>query len=120
MAQNQLGQCYSSGKDLPKDDALAAFWFRKAAEQGDDRAQYNLGISYYNGEGVAKDMVEAYAYLNLASASDEFAKEGLALLEKKLSMKEIEAGQKRARDLQRAVEARKDAAEKKNRKRGGE
>ncbi len=119
MAQNQLGQCYSSGKDLPKDDALAAFWFRKAAEQGDERAQYNLGISYYNGEGVAKDMIEAYAYLNLASASDEFAKEGLVFLEKKLSMKEIAAGQKRARELQKAVEARKDAAKKKNRERGG-
>jgi hypothetical protein len=35
-------------------------------------------------------------------------------------MKEIDAAQKRARELQKAVEARKDAAAKKNRMRGGE
>ena len=29
------------------------------AEQGDTEAQYNLGLCYYKGEGVAKDVVEA-------------------------------------------------------------
>ena len=33
-------------------------WFRKAAEQEDADAQYNLGVCYANGEGVAKDEVE--------------------------------------------------------------
>jgi hypothetical protein len=35
-------------------------------------------------------------------------------------MKEIDAGQKRASELQKAVESRKDAAAKKDRMRGGE
>ena len=31
----------------------------KAAEQGNAEAQYNLGMCYANGDGVAKDMKEA-------------------------------------------------------------
>jgi TPR repeat protein len=44
---------------LPKDAIEAVKWYRKAAEQGDAPAQFNLGNSYANGEGVAKDAVEA-------------------------------------------------------------
>ena len=40
---------------------------RKAAEQGDAKAQYNLGIAYYNGEGVAKDQVEAVKWWRKAA-----------------------------------------------------
>jgi len=32
--------------------------YRKAAEQGDPKAQNNLGVCYHNGEGVLKDPVE--------------------------------------------------------------
>jgi Sel1 repeat len=31
-------------------------WFRKAAEQNLADAQYNLGVCYDSGEGVAKDV----------------------------------------------------------------
>ena len=37
----------------------AAKWWRKAADQGVAQAQYNLGIYYANGRGVARDPVEA-------------------------------------------------------------
>ena len=33
--------------------------YRKAAEQGDADAQYNLGLFYANGDGVSKDFAEA-------------------------------------------------------------
>ena len=39
-------------------------WYRKAAEQNDAPAQYDLGLCYANGEGVAKDYVEAYRHIN--------------------------------------------------------
>jgi hypothetical protein len=39
--------------------AEAVKWDRLAAEQGDVRAQTNLGISYYNGRGVEKNYSEA-------------------------------------------------------------
>lgn len=40
---------------------------RKAAEQNDARAQYNLGVCYYKGEGVGKDYVEAVKWCRKAA-----------------------------------------------------
>ena len=40
---------------------------RQAAEQGDARAQFNLGIMYDNGEGVFKDEAEAVKWFRLAA-----------------------------------------------------
>ena len=39
-----------------------------AAEQGDARAQFDLGFIYANGDGVPKDDVQAYMWFNLAAA----------------------------------------------------
>ena len=41
--------------------------FRPLAERGDDRAQYWLGMIYYEGRGVPKDDVRAYMWLTLAA-----------------------------------------------------
>ena len=41
----------------------------RAADQGEARAQLNLGVMYANGEGVPEDYVRAYAWLNIAAAS---------------------------------------------------
>ena len=38
-----------------------------AANQGDAAAQYNLGVCYYNGEGVTKDIKEAARLFKLAA-----------------------------------------------------
>ena len=48
---------------MAKDHVEAVKWYRKAAEQNVAVAQNNLGDCYYNGEGVAKDWVEAYQWL---------------------------------------------------------
>jgi TPR repeat protein len=34
-------------------------WYRKAADQGNAEAQYNLGVMYANGQGVPRDDAEA-------------------------------------------------------------
>ena len=57
-----------NGEGVPEDAAEAARWFRLAAEQGDARAQYNLGDMYANGKGVPQDNVEAHMWLNLAAS----------------------------------------------------
>ena len=44
-------------------------WFRKAAEQGDTEAQNNLGAMYAQGQSVARDLVRAYAWFNLAATA---------------------------------------------------
>ena len=54
-AQFALGDMYDNGWGVPQDHAKAANWYRKAAEQGDAKAQHNLGWMYYKGEGVVKD-----------------------------------------------------------------
>ena len=50
---------YTFGADADK--------YRKAAEDGDVNAQYNLGSCYENGEGVAKDQVEAVKWFYKAA-----------------------------------------------------
>ncbi len=58
-AQVLLGAFYSWGQGVPKDDAEALKWYRKAAEQGLADAEYNLATMYDNGQGVPKDYAEA-------------------------------------------------------------
>jgi TPR repeat protein len=41
-----LGGAYYNGWGVPQDDAKAATWFRKAAEQGHAEAQFGLGAIY--------------------------------------------------------------------------
>ena len=45
-AQTSLAIAYFNGEGIPQDDAQAMLWFRKAAEQGDADAQFNLGAIY--------------------------------------------------------------------------
>lgn len=47
----------------------AAYWYRRAAKQGDAAAQYNLGICYENGRGVTKSIKKA-VYCYRASANN--------------------------------------------------
>ncbi|MDR2763209.1 MAG: sel1 repeat family protein, partial [Planctomycetaceae bacterium] len=43
-AQFTLGLCYYDGKGVTKDLIEAVKWYRKAAEQGNSKAQYILGL----------------------------------------------------------------------------
>ena len=58
-------------------------WYRKAADQGDARAQRNLGICYRFGTGVTKDEVVAVKWYRLA------AEQGDDLALRALSSKEF-------------------------------
>ncbi len=49
--------------------AKALPFIRAAADRGEPRAQYLLGISHFNGENVPKDWVRAYALVSLAHQS---------------------------------------------------
>uniref|UniRef100_UPI0039C8D8D2 tetratricopeptide repeat protein n=1 Tax=Psychrobacter sp. UBA3483 TaxID=1947351 RepID=UPI0039C8D8D2 len=43
---------YSYGEGARKDDYQAAKWYLKAANQGDARSQYNLGMMHLNSIGA--------------------------------------------------------------------
>ncbi len=49
------------------DYAAALGLLRPLAEKGDTIAQHNLGVSYFQGEGVAKDLKEAEKWFRLAA-----------------------------------------------------
>jgi TPR repeat protein len=63
---------YMSGTDpavtgIIHSNKLAARWYRKAAQQGHSGAQFNMAALYINGDGVDRDPVAAYGWLNLAA-----------------------------------------------------
>jgi hypothetical protein len=60
-----LGVLYASGWGVEKNQDEALRWYRKAAERGDSRAQYNLATAYFEGDGVPVDYATAYFWLKL-------------------------------------------------------
>jgi TPR repeat protein len=58
---------YQNGQGIPKDDAEAIKWYRKAADQGYAEAQTYLGTMYQDGQGVPKDDVEAVKWYRKAA-----------------------------------------------------
>ena len=63
-AQANLGILLFQGGEKPE----AVRWLKSAADKGEMRAQYVLGIVHWNGDGAAKSMPLAYAYLVRAAA----------------------------------------------------
>ena len=57
-----------NGRDaVIRDDAEAAIWCRRAAEQGNTYAQTFLGLMYANGKGVPENDAEAVRWYRLAA-----------------------------------------------------
>lgn len=81
-AQYWIGIRYGTGANVIQNDAEAAKWFERAAEQGHVQAQARLASYYWSGRGVPKDLSKAYFWASLAWAGgDENSKmllEGLA------------------------------------------
>lgn len=68
-AQNVIGITHATDPQDP-DYKAAAEWLRKAADQGDIGAQYNLAQLYLLGLGVNKDEAEAMRWLIKASTPE--------------------------------------------------
>jgi len=82
---------------LKQDIAEAARWLREAADQGKARPQTNLAWLYAYGEGVPKDCVLAYMWLDLAAARDAQAEREWDNLAKEMTSGEIaEAAEERS------------------------
>ena len=86
------------------DSAIALKGWRPLAEARNPVAQKNLGLMYYNGDGVGKDDKEAaYWYRLAAEQGDADAQYGLALI--------YEKGQGSTQDHKQAITWYKLAAE---------
>jgi TPR repeat protein len=65
-SQAGLGFLFHRGLGASHDDSQAAFWFEKAARQGQAEGQLMLGLLHYFGSGVPQSYVRAFAWCELA------------------------------------------------------
>ena len=79
--QLELAADYFAGRGVPKDLTQSAYWYRKAADQGNPAAQIFLGYMYTVGMGVPQDKAAAVRwYKRAASAGNAEAEVSLAAL----------------------------------------
>ncbi len=67
LEQFRIGLRYELGDGRQQDDVQAAFWLRKAAEQGLAPAQDSLAEMYACGRGVPQDSAQATAWWHKAA-----------------------------------------------------
>jgi uncharacterized protein len=67
--QIQLAEAYLTGNGVPRDPALAAHWYEKAAQGGDPQSQNLVGQFYQAGLGVPVDPARAFHWYQLAASS---------------------------------------------------
>ena len=84
---------FLTGRAVDKDEAEAAKWLAKAAEQGHANAQFYLGSAYTIGTGVKQDYVQAYKWVSLGLAQGKGDKEALPALIEKMTREQIEQGE---------------------------
>ncbi|TAL27385.1 MAG: sel1 repeat family protein [Alphaproteobacteria bacterium] len=73
-AQNRVGDLYFTGRlgnldgtGIERNTAEAAKWYRKAAEQGNPRAQYMLGRFYSDGRSLPSNLQQAKMWFRKAA-----------------------------------------------------
>ena len=77
-----------------------------AAERGDPRAQYLVGVAHFNGDLVDKDWERAYALLTLANATGlPQARGAIAQMDEYIPIEQREAAQTLAQVIKREAES---------------
>ena len=104
-AQAWLAATFSLGlQGVAENKKKALFWWTKAAEQGNPRAQFQLGLMYSYGVGVLEDFIKSYAWFNLAALQgDDIATRKRDTVLEMMTPKQIEGGQRFFRELQEKI-----------------
>ena len=85
---------YKYGTGINEDSSQAVFWYKKAAERGNTKAQLNLAVMYASGEGILENFVLAYKWANLAAArGNENAREMKNEVKKRMTRTQIAEAQ---------------------------
>jgi TPR repeat protein len=88
---------YANGEGVPENDAEAVKWYRKAANQGDAKAQANLAVMHFNGDGVPENNVRAYLWLSMAKTQGHAdAASNLDIVKPQMTKQQIAQGQAKA------------------------
>jgi uncharacterized protein len=106
-AINALGELYLGHRDVPQDFAVARGWFLRGAQIGNSASMYNLGVLYALGQGVVRDDIEAFKWLELAADMGIGEERDKALrartrLAERLTPVEVSWGEARVEDWSRA------------------
>jgi TPR repeat protein len=92
------------------EQAKAMPLIKAAAERGDPRAQYVLGLSHFNADYVARDWVRAYALMTLASGAGlPQARDALAQMDKYIPQGQRVQAQSLARELDAGARSQRSA-----------
>ena len=96
---------YSNGNGVPQDYREALKWLHLAADQGDTKAQLNLGLMYATSEGIPQNYIQAHKWLNLAASQAtgeeaEICRSGRDTLAEKMTAEQIAEAQRLAREWQ--------------------
>jgi len=105
-----MGRFYATGFGVPRDmnlrgrgvkrDPVQAFhFFFHATEMGYAAAQNNLALMYANGQGVERDFVWAYAWLELASKEISGAERLRDEVGRQMSAEQLERARRLARQI---------------------
>ena len=99
-----LAYCYSKGIGVKINPVEAAKWFRESALKGSKDGQYITGLRYKNGSGVDKDIIEAFAFFNLASMNKhDDAHRNRIQIAKGMTREQIAEGKRRTKELQQQI-----------------
>ncbi|MDC0886547.1 SPOR domain-containing protein [Altererythrobacter sp.] len=94
---------FQSGR---REDAMP--YVTAAADRGDPRAQYLVGIAHFNGDLVEKDWVRAYALLTIAnSAGLPQAKAAIQQMDDFIPLEQRQKAQPLAQTIKRQADARR-------------
>ncbi len=82
IAMHDLALYYAEGRgDVAVNIKTAAKWFEKAAQRGVVDSQYNLGVLFESGQGLPKNLTEAYVWYSIAAKQgDQFARKHIETL----------------------------------------
>jgi uncharacterized protein len=85
-------------------------FIRAAAERGDPRAQYVLGLSHFNADFAPRDWVRAYALMTLANGAGlPQARDALGQMDKFIPQAQRSQAQSLARELEASAKAQRSA-----------
>ncbi|MBT4711391.1 MAG: sel1 repeat family protein [Alphaproteobacteria bacterium] len=96
-AQSNIGDMFSNGLGMERDDTQAFFWHIKAAEQGVVKSIFFVGAALAAGQGVEKDLVEGTKWLLLAQrVGFPNATQVLSLVSQSMSPEDAAESERRA------------------------
>ncbi|MEP3889052.1 MAG: peptidoglycan-binding protein [Hellea sp.] len=99
IAMHDLALYYAEGRGgVEADLQAAAKWFEKAAERGVVDSQFNLGVLFESGQGLPKNVNDAFVWYSIAAAQgDQFAKTRIEVLTPTLGQADLASAKARVK-----------------------